>query len=100
MILTIPIGYGIAARALTAVIRVIMIADQRQKTMLTDKILNALDLASPNELIGQCKPSLKLQTNTNHEFNPIQSGCPAFTGPVQQLIRASLLHTSASCHHS
>ncbi|XP_050221792.1 uncharacterized protein LOC126671985 [Mercurialis annua] len=43
-------GYGIAARALTAVIRA---HDGRgPETMLTDKILKALDLASPDELIG------------------------------------------------
>ncbi|KAJ9140877.1 hypothetical protein P3X46_031469 [Hevea brasiliensis] len=43
-------GYGIAAQALTAVIRA---HDGRGlQTMLTDKILKALDLSSPDEVIG------------------------------------------------
>ncbi|XP_037493380.1 N-acetyl-D-glucosamine kinase, partial [Jatropha curcas] len=43
-------GYGIAAQALTAIIRA---HDGRgPQTMLTDKILKALDLSSPDELIG------------------------------------------------
>lgn len=45
-------GYGIAAQALTAVIRA---HDGRgPQTMLTDKILKALDLSSPDEVIGYC----------------------------------------------
>ncbi|KAJ6776741.1 ACTIN-LIKE ATPASE SUPERFAMILY PROTEIN [Salix koriyanagi] len=43
-------GYGIAAKALTAVIRA---HDGRgPQTMLTDKILKAIHLSSPEELIG------------------------------------------------
>ena len=43
-------GYGIAAKALTAVIRA---HDGRgPQTMLTNKILKALSLSSPDELIG------------------------------------------------
>jgi N-acetylglucosamine kinase-like BadF-type ATPase len=43
-------GYGIAAKALTAVIRA---HDGRgQQTLLTNKILKALCLSSPDELIG------------------------------------------------
>jgi N-acetylglucosamine kinase-like BadF-type ATPase len=43
-------GYGIAAQALTAVMRA---HDGRgPQTMLTHSILKVLDLSSPNELIG------------------------------------------------
>lgn len=43
-------GYGIAAQALTAVIRA---HDGRgSQTMLTTRILKALRLSSPDELIG------------------------------------------------
>lgn len=43
-------GYGIAAQALTAVVRA---HDGRgQQTMLTDSILKSLCLSSPDELIG------------------------------------------------
>lgn len=43
-------GYGIAAKALTAVIRA---HDGRDsQTMLTDRILQSLGLPSPDELIG------------------------------------------------
>ena len=43
-------GYGIAAKALTAVIRA---HDGRgPQTLLTDKILKTLRLSSPEELIG------------------------------------------------
>lgn len=43
-------GYGIAAKALTAVMRA---HDGRDsQTMLTDRILQSLGLPSPDELIG------------------------------------------------
>lgn len=43
-------GYGIAAQALTAVVKA---HDGRgPQTMLTDSILKALSLSSPDELIG------------------------------------------------
>lgn len=43
-------GYGIAAQALTAVIRAYDGRDSQ--TMLTSRILKALGLSSPDEIIG------------------------------------------------